>query len=347
MIKKSVLWKGILLCMALFAGSQAHAEAFSELYRSSGLKAFLADGRLLFEQIDSAEQTAKLVCTSEEGRTMWETELPSSVYGGTLLAQAGEELLYACRLPGNNRVTLTRYSQEGRRLSTHTLPEDAGMHLLVDNRVYFISEGALKACNSEGEIQTVSPDDLRNCISLYEAEGNNAAAAFHIRVEKDGKSKHLLVVLNQELGTCWTYDMGKVEVTDARHRLAVSPQGDVSMAQIEGDRTLCFTSFDASGNTVGRKKIVFPEGKGSFITQVRMSSPDVTEIWGSFDISGEIKSWKATLDQRGDAVQVELCPQWVDFVPYVQGHLYGIVDPLGSPVLQREDELEWHLEYQE
>ena len=178
MIKKIVLWMGILLYTALFVGSQAHAEAFSELYRSSGLKAFLADGRLLFEQLDSAEQTAKLVCTSKEGRTMWEAEHPSSVYGGTLLAQAGEEILYACRLPENNRVALTRYSQEGRRLSAHTLPEDAGMHLLVDNQVYFISEGALKACNSEGEIQTVSPDDLGNCISLYEAEGNNAAAAF-------------------------------------------------------------------------------------------------------------------------------------------------------------------------
>ena len=192
MEKKIILWVNILLCTALLMGSQAYAETFSELYRSSCLKAYLENGRLLFEQYDYVEQSAKLVCTSEDGRTVWEAELPSSAGVGTLLAQAGEDILYACRRPEDNRVILTRYSQEGRHLSTYTLPEDAGMHLLVNNRVFFISEGALKACDSEGAIHTVSPDNIGKCISLYEAEGNNDTSAFHIRVEKDGKSNHML-----------------------------------------------------------------------------------------------------------------------------------------------------------
>ena len=344
MEKKIILWVNILLCTALFMGSQAYAETFSELYRSSCLKAYLENGRLLFEQYDYVEQSAKLVCTSEDGRTVWEAELPSSAGVGTLLAQAGEDILYACRRPEDNRVILTRYSQEGRHLSTHTLPEDAGMHLLVNNRVFFISEGALKACDSEGAIQTVSPDNIGKCISLYEAEGNNDTSAFHIRVEKDGKFKHLLFVLNQKLENYWVFDMGKVELDDQRHRLAVSPQGYVSMVQIEGNRTLCLTSFDASGSTIASKKIVFPEGEDSFITQVRMSTADDTKVWGSFVISGEFKGWRVTMGQEGDAVHFEVCPQRVDSIPYIQENLYAIVDPLGSPILQREDELEWHAE---
>lgn len=342
MKRKIVVWMGLLLYTVLFASAQADADAFAQLYLHSGMKAFLADGRLLFEQCNTAEQTYSMVCTGEDGQTIWETEIPASEYGGSMLEQAGEDILYACRRPGDPYVTLARYSQEGRLLSTHTLPEDAGRHVLVSDRIYFISEGALKACDAEGKIETVSPDGLGDCKSLYEAEGNDAARAFHIRVEKDGESKHVLVVLNQEQGGYWTYDLGDVDITDARRRLAVSPQGHVSMAYIEGNRTLCIKSFDESGNATGRMQIVFPKGSGSFISQMRMSAPNRTQVWGSYDLSGERKSWKATLDPTGDALQVDEYPQWVDFVSYQQGDIYGVIDPLGSPVLQREDALEWH-----
>lgn len=324
----------------LLAGrcSPVDAESFSEYYRYSNRMAFLENGNIVFERRN--QLASSLMCTNEDGEIIWEVEIPWSEYGGTALGQAGDHIVYAYRST-DDQLVLVFYSLDGNVLSTQTAPQRSRNVFLLDDQVCFVSENSIRFCNEKGMLEPALWADQGKDFSLYKAVGCNNIHVFCVSENQDV----VLLATDQDQKELWTYCMENVDVFSVYNlSLAVSPEGCVTAAYFKGqsDNELRMTVFNYSGQRMWEKDIVFPEMENCRISQIRMNADGTVKLWGSYRISSQTDhSWRVTIDSAGEMIEKAVYPKWVDVVFYTDNEPYGVIEPLDTCILRREEDIDW------
>lgn len=347
-MKKAIINLGMMGLLLLLLCSPSYADSFSEQYPISNLKAFLKDGRILFEQRDSGDRTAVLICIGEDEQKRWAIELPWSEYGGSILGQAGDDILYGYRASDDPALVLNRYSDAGELLSAHAMPKDAGRGFLANEYVYFISEGSLKFCDANGSIHSISTENVAHFESLFRVAGNENRLVFLLSTKTAKGTECVLLALDQSQRELWTYPLEGLNALNANQiHLAMASDGRVCIADFSGEEVdgFRFTLLNEWGSEMWRKEIVPPVGENAWLSLIRMNDDETMQLWGSARTSAQsISSWKMTMDYDGKIIEKGTYPNWVDVIVYRDEEPYGVLDPLGTPALMKEMDIDWAIQ---
>lgn len=342
-MKKKITMGICAMLLILFIGhTTGFAMSFSELYRDSGIKAFLKTGEILFECQNKTDQTSELICTAADGQIFWKVEIPRALYGDAKLGLSGDDIAYVYRT--EEGLFVNRYSRTGSLLAAYELPQDAGMYILVNGNVYFISERRIQYYDAKGQVIQIQTEKDGRYKSLYEAEGNGLDIIVHVSVEGEKTDEHELIAFDSNHQKRWSYSLTDYDVlTSGRIRLAVSPDGCISFAIFtQENNALDVTALDDQGTVMWTREITLSLGKGCFISHINRDADGTTWIWGATRTSSsDSNSWKIIIDSEGNLVERAIYPKWIDFISYLDGATYGVEDPFGVPALSKEEEIDW------
>ncbi len=344
-MKKFILSLSVMGLLMVILCARSYAYSFSEQYKDSNLKAFLKNGNILFEQRRFKEQTAKLICINEDEQMQWEIELPWSEYGGYVLGQAKDDIIYAYRALDDQKLVTNHYSYTGNLISTYTMPKDIGVGLLVDEYIFFIKNDDLGFYDSNGIAHLISVENSGGFKSLYRAAGNKDRSVFLLSTKIDKESEYEILVLDQNQKEIWTYPLRTIGIFNAYEvNIAMASNGYVCIADfnIGEEGKFWITLIDEQGCELWTKIIEQPIGKSEWLSLIRMCDNNTIQFWGNARTTPKnTRSWKITVDYNGEIVEKCTYPEWIDFVSFTNEEPYGVLDPQGTPMLIEEKDINW------